>query len=117
MTTSPRPIHFQNWRYLIVYFLLGMVAVIFAGRLFKLQILDGKKYILQADNNLTQNISIAPARGIIYDRNKIILARNIASYNIVITPANLPDDEGDIQRIYRELSALTGVPVSQGTVE
>jgi penicillin-binding protein 2 len=45
------------------------------------------------------------------------LARNIASYNIVITPANLPDDDGDVQRIYRELSALTSVPVSQGTVE
>jgi penicillin-binding protein 2 len=29
----------------------------------------------------------------------------------VITPAALPDDEADIQRIYREVSALTGVPV------
>ncbi len=56
-------------------------------------------------------------RGIIYDRNGTILARNMASYSIVITPASLPDDDGDIQRIYRDLSALTGVPVNQGTVE
>jgi penicillin-binding protein 2 len=41
----------------------------------------------------------------------------VASYSIVITPASLPDDDGDIQRIYRELSALTGVPVNNGTVE
>ena len=50
------------------------------------------------------------ARGIIYDRNGYILARNVASYNVVITPAGLPDDDADIQRIYREVSELTGVP-------
>jgi penicillin-binding protein 2 len=117
MTTSPRPIHFQGWRYLVVYVLLGVVAVIFGSRLFTLQILNEKKYSLQADSNRTQHISIAPSRGIIYDRNGIILARNIASYNIIITPANLPDDDGDIQRIYRDLASLTGVPVSHGTVD
>jgi penicillin-binding protein 2 len=117
LTTSPRSVHFQTWRFLIVYVLLGTVAVIFAGRLFKLQILDGKKYSLETDSNRTNIISVAPSRGIIYDRNGIILARNIASYNIIITPAYLPDDDGDIQRIYRDLSALTGIPVSHGTVE
>jgi penicillin-binding protein 2 len=117
MTTSNRPIHFQNWRYLVVYVLLGTVTLIFATRLFTLQILGGKKYIQQTDSNRTQNISVAPARGTIYDRNGIILARNIASYNIIITPADLPDDDGDIQRIYRGLASLTGVPVSNGTVE
>jgi penicillin-binding protein 2 len=117
MTTSTRPTHFQGWRYLVVYILLGMVAVIFTIRLFTLQILDKNKYNLQTDSNRTQNISVAPSRGIIYDRNGIILARNIASYNIIITPANLPDDDGDIQRIYRDLASLTGIPVSYGTVE
>ena len=117
MTTSQRPVHFQNWRYLVVYALLGTVAFVFAGRLFKLQILDGNNYILQTDGNRTQNISVPPSRGIIYDRNGIILARNIASYNIIITPAYLPDDDGDIQQIYRDLSALTGIQVSHGTVE
>ena len=39
-----------------------------------------------------------------------MLARNVASYNVAITPAGLPDDDADIQRIYREVSALTGVP-------
>jgi penicillin-binding protein 2 len=117
MTTSPRPLHFQGWRYWVVYVLLGAVAAIFGSRLFALQILDQKKYIQQSDSNRTQQISVAPSRGIIYDRNGIVLARNIASYNIIITPANLPDDDGDIQRIYRDLSSLTGVPVSHGTVD
>jgi penicillin-binding protein 2 len=117
MTTPTRPVHFQNWRFLVVYALLGAMAVIFVTRLLNLQILSGEKYIIQAESNRTETISIAPSRGTIYDRNGIILARNIASYNIIITPAYLPDDDGDVQRIYRELSALTGVSVNQGTVE
>ncbi|MGD0750186.1 MAG: penicillin-binding protein 2 [Anaerolineales bacterium] len=117
MTTTTRPRHLQNWRYLIVYALLVGVALVFAGRLFTLQILQGTKYIIQTTSNRTQDISVAPARGIIYDRNGIILARNIASYNITVTPANLPDDDGDVQRIYRDLSTLTGVPVNHGTVD
>jgi penicillin-binding protein 2 len=41
----------------------------------------------------------------------------VASYNLTITPAGLPDDEADIQRIYRAVSGLTGVPVNSGTVD
>ncbi len=61
---------------------------------------------------ITPRISALPApRGIIYDRNGYILARNVASYNVTITPAYLPDDDADIQRIYRAVSDLTGIPV------
>jgi penicillin-binding protein 2 len=117
MIIKTRPAHFQNWRNLVVYALLAGIAVIFIVRLFSLQILNGTSYALQADSNRTEIISVAAPRGIIYDRNGILLARNMASYNIVITPAFLPDDDGDIQRIYRELSALTGILVNSGTVE
>jgi penicillin-binding protein 2 len=44
------------------------------------------------------------------------LARNIPSYNVVITPAYLPDDEGEVQNIYRAISDLTGVPVNRGEI-
>jgi penicillin-binding protein 2 len=117
MTVKTGPRRFLDWRNLVVYALLTSVAVIFVARLLYLQILNGKTYVLQAVSNRTETISVAAPRGIIFDRNGILLARNTASYSIVITPASLPDDDGDIQRIYRELSALTGVPVNNGTVD
>jgi penicillin-binding protein 2 len=117
MTVKTGESRFLYWRNLFVYGLLAGVGVIFVWRLFNLQILNGKTYALQADSNRTQTISVAAPRGIIYDRNGTLLARNVASYSIVITPASLPDDDGDIQRIYRELSVLTGVPVNHGTVD
>ncbi len=117
MTTHPHPLHFQSWRYLVVYGLLGLMVAVFVTRLFGLQILEKAQYLLKAEDNRTEVISIAPVRGSIYDRNGVTLARNIASYDIVITPAFLPDDDGDVQNIYRELSKITGVPVNHGTVE
>jgi penicillin-binding protein 2 len=117
MTVKTGLTGFQNWRKLVVYGLLASVAVIFVARLVNLQILNGMIYVLQGESNRTKTISVAAPRGIIFDRNGILLAGNTASYSIVITPASLPDDDGDIQRIYRELSALTGVPVNHGTVD
>jgi penicillin-binding protein 2 len=117
MTTASSPSRFQGWRFITIYVVFGLVLVVFLSRLFNLQVLQGSDWTAQAEKNRTRQISEAPARGIIYDRNGYILARNIASYDIVITPADLPDDEADIERIYRELAALTGIPASQGTVE
>jgi penicillin-binding protein 2 len=117
MTVRTRLGSYEQWRHLVVYGLLGVVGAIFVLRLLNLQILNGKAYSQQAESNRTKTISIAPPRGIIYDRNGILLARNTATYSIVITPALLPDDDGDIQRIYRDLSALINVPVNHGTVE
>ena len=106
-----------DWRYLVVYAVMALAAILFAARLFTLQIVEGKDWLAQAVNNYTQTISLAPPRGIIYDRNGYILARNLASYTVVITPAYLPDDVADIQEIYRALSPLINVPPSKGTVE
>jgi penicillin-binding protein 2 len=86
-------------------------------RLINLQVLQETDWLDQAVENYTTTDSIAPARGIIYDRNGFILAGNVASYNVVITPAELPDSDADIQNIYRELSTLIDVPATQGTVD
>lgn len=104
--------NFDAWRLRFVIFGLLGVFLIFAGRLFSLQIINGEDYLAQADDNRTTTLTLYTERGVIYDRNGYILARNIPSYNVVITPAELPDDDGDIEEIYRELSALIDWPVT-----
>ena len=98
------------WRILLVYaIIIGVVGAI-VYRLLVLQVLGQPGWIGKAVDNYEDTISEPAPRGIIYDRNGFVLARNVASYNVVITPAGLPDDEADIQRIYREVSEWTGVP-------
>lgn len=99
------------WRVFVVYVVVFAVVGAILFRLVNLQVLNPETWINQAEDNYTLTISDPAPRGIIYDRNGYILARNIASYNVVITPAGLPDDDADVQRIYREISKLTGVPV------
>lgn len=116
LTTSPQH---QNlaWRLWVVYGVVALVLGSLLFRLISLQVVQGTGWLDQAVENYTTTVSVAPARGIIYDRNGFILAGNVASYSVVITPANLPDSEADIQNIYRDLSALIDVPATQGSIE
>lgn len=109
-TQSANKYQVPLWRSLIVYAILVLVVGVIISRLITLQVVGAEGWQDQAVDNYTNEISEPAARGIIYDRNKYVLARNVASYNVVITPANLPDDDADIQRIYREVAELTGVP-------
>jgi penicillin-binding protein 2 len=105
------------WRIGIFYGVILLVFSFYAFKLFDLQIIKGSDFLAQANENRTTNISIQTQRGIISDRNGYVLARNVPSYNVVITPAFLPTQEGAIQEVYRQLSELIGTPVNKGTTE
>ena len=109
--STPRPVRFETWRLAIIYIVVILAFTGLLFRLINLQVVEGSAWSESAVINYTSNVNVPAPRGIIYDRNGYILARNLASYNVVITPANLPDDDSDIQRIYRELSELIDVPV------
>ena len=92
-------------RILFFAIILVTIFIVFTGRLFYLQIIQREEWVAKASENNTQLFNFPALRGIIYDRNGTILARNIASYNITITAAELPDDTGAVQsrsRLFKE---------------
>jgi penicillin-binding protein 2 len=97
----------------IRFFLVAMVSLfaIFTLRLIYMQVILGGYYGSLAETNRTQLVYIPSSRGVVYDRNGLLLARNMPAYNITVTPADLPDSEAETEAVYRELSALTGVPI------
>jgi len=86
--------------------LIGGLQVGFAGvlawRMKNLQVDQADQYRLLADENRINVRLIPPARGEIYDRNGVVLAKNEPSYRITI----LPEDAGDIDMVLRKLSYL-----------
>ena len=104
----------EIWRVMGFAALIGIVFALYFYRLFTIQIIEGAEWLAQAEENRTSEINLPAPRGIIYDRNEYILARNIPAYNVVITPADLPDDPGAVQAIYRQLSELIEVPITRG---
>ncbi len=104
----------KPWRIVAFMVALGLVFLIFSVRLLSLQVLQADSWVAKAEDNSTKEFNLPSLRGIILDRNDVVLARNVPSYNVVITAANLPDDEGALQEIFREMSSLIGIPVHKG---
>lgn len=59
---------------------LLLVAVIFLGKLFSLQVLDGNRYRALADSNRVRTQIIHAPRGIIFDRNGVPLVLNTPGF-------------------------------------
>jgi penicillin-binding protein 2 len=105
-----------TWRILTLVVVISIIFGIFTIQLFNLQIIQGSEWAAQAEENRITEISLPTLRGVLFDRNGIVLARNVASYNAIVLPARLPDDPGAIQEIYRQLSLLLNVPINLGEI-
>ncbi|MDH5740929.1 MAG: penicillin-binding transpeptidase domain-containing protein, partial [Nitrospira sp.] len=71
---------------LLVVGLLGL-------RLWHLQILEGPYYRDLSENNRTRQVLLEPARGLIYDRNGILLANNVPSFSLYVTLEDVKNRE------------------------
>jgi len=64
------------------------VALVLIVRLFYIQIID-PSYKLSAENNSKRIDTIYPARGLIYDRDKVLMVYNQPAYDLMIAPFEL----------------------------
>jgi penicillin-binding protein 2 len=103
----------QPDRLIVTYLIIGLAVLVYMGRLFNLQILQGNDYYAQAEANRLDEVNIPAPRGVIYDRNGVQLVANIPSFRVMIVPALLPDSQAEVDAIYQRLSRLTGVPLDQ----
>jgi penicillin-binding protein 2 len=77
----------------------GFVLLCFAllfGRFFWLQVIKHDYYQTRAEDNRISLVPITPNRGLITDRNGVVLARNYSAYTLEITPSQVPDIEATI---------------------
>lgn len=63
-----------------------LVLAILAGRLFFLQLIDSETYTGESRNNAVRENRVVPARGLIYDRNGILMVDNEPTYTITLIP-------------------------------
>ena len=61
------------------------------GRFVFLQVIQHEYYITRAEDNRISLVPIAPNRGVIQDRNGLVLARNYSAFTLEITPAKLEE--------------------------
>ncbi len=106
-STSIAPDRIWSFYVVIALALLGA-----AYQLVRLQVTGFDAYTVRAIDNRQQRLTLPAPRGVVYDRNGVLLAQNVPAISVLITPALLPEDSGRLAELYARLSELTGVPVS-----
>jgi penicillin-binding protein 2 len=94
-----------------------------------LQIYKHTDYMGQAEDNRISIVPVVPNRGLILDRNGVVLARNYSAYTLEITPSKLqqplesviedlsgivdiqPKDRRRFKRLMEEAKRFEGVPI------
>jgi len=80
---------------LFVLFAFGLLG----ARLAFLQIVKHDELQTQAENNRIAVVPIPPNRGLILDRNGVVLANNYSAYTLEIAPAKVADLEATIDQL------------------
>lgn len=80
--------------------------LLLAARLVWLQVVKHEQFDEQAESNRTAIVPIVPNRGLILDRNGIVLATNYSAYTLEITPSRV---EGTLDRVIDELSQVIDI--------
>ena len=78
-----------------VLFAFGLLS----ARLVYLQIYKHDELSTQAENNRITVLPIVPNRGLILDRNGVVLANNYSAYTLEISPSKVDDLEATIDRL------------------
>jgi len=76
-------------------FVLALFSLLFLRFLY-LQVIRHSHYSTLAEANRISILPIAPHRGIIVDRNGVMLAHNYSAYTLEITPSKVPNLEATI---------------------
>lgn len=97
----------MKWRSIFMAFFIVLVFVFLLINLFDLQIVNGEENLIKA-KNISQSVEIVRAsRGIIYDANKNILAKNIPTYTVYIKPEEFDTSGWEVS--LSKLSKILGV--------
>ncbi|MBT8121661.1 MAG: penicillin-binding protein 2, partial [Gammaproteobacteria bacterium] len=79
-----------NRSILLLVFAAILIMILFS-RLFYLQVVSHEHYTTLSEDNRVKLQPIPPNRGLIFDRNGLILAENLPSYRLEITPEQIDD--------------------------
>lgn len=103
----------EESRYSNLIYTAVILICILGLRLFFMQVIDASYYKNEADGNRIRHLPVQAARGVIYDRNGIVLAGSKSSYSITI-----PVDRQGIQIKDEELKKISDlVHVSVGDLK
>jgi penicillin-binding protein 2 len=86
---SDREIHRFRMRLTALMLFILICFGLLVARWVWLQVIKHDQYMAQAEDNRIALVPIVPNRGLIVDRNGVVLASNYSAYTLEITPSKL----------------------------
>jgi penicillin-binding protein 2 len=80
-----------RWRALAGFVLIMLSLLALLSRFAYLQIVRHDEFVTRAQNNQVKPVAIPPARGLIYDRNGVVLADNVPAFRLEVVPEQVRD--------------------------
>ena len=74
-----------------------LFVLVLLARFFQLQVIEHEVFSLRSDENRIRVAPLTPPRGLIFDRNGIILAENITASSLGIIPEKVGSLDGTTQ--------------------
>lgn len=96
----------------VAYLISLIVFGVLFAQLLNLQVTQGSFNRTLAEGNRIRAREINPPRGLIFDSNKKIIAKNSATFSLEIYPLDLPKKKEDRTAIYETLSGIAQIPVA-----
>ena len=90
-------------RVLVVSVVVLVCMGLLVSRLVLLQVVRHEDLKAQAENNRTAVVPVVPNRGLILDRNGVVLATNYSAYTLEITPSKVPAMEPTLDALAQVL--------------
>ena len=94
-----RESHLFQQRLVVAMVVGGLLVMGLVARLFWLQILHQDHYRTLSENNRVNVVPIPPTRGLIYDRNGVLLAQNLPSFTLELVPEHIDDLVGTLDEL------------------
>lgn len=83
----------------VARFFMFFCFLLLFSRLVYLQVFRQEEYMLKAESNRTSVVPTVPNRGLILDRNGVVLATNYSAYTLEMTPSKIENLEGVIDQL------------------
>jgi len=93
-------------RVVVVTFVILIAFGILCLRLFYLQVIRYDDLNAAAESNRTAIVPIVPNRGVIMDRNGVVVATNYSAYTLEITPSKIV---APVEEVIEQLSAIIDI--------
>ncbi|MCL7944403.1 penicillin-binding protein 2 [Marinobacter sp. ATCH36] len=94
---------FQRRTVVMLLLVFGLLSLLIA-RMYQLQVVEHDIYTTLSDKNRVQVQSVAPPRGLVYDRNDVLLAENRPVFSVTLVPERVGHMEQTLAKLQEMLS-------------